>query len=43
MIETSMSLWESLGYNVQTMAVGLGLFMVGFVFAKITYRGNGKG
>jgi len=40
MIETTMSLWESLGYNIQTMAIGLGIFLVGFVFAKITSRGN---
>lgn len=42
MIDATMSLWETLGYNVQTALFGVGLFLGGFIFAKLASIGRHK-
>ena len=40
MVDAAMSIWESFGYNVQTMGLGIGIFLFGFVFCKLVSIGR---
>lgn len=42
MVETTMSLWESLGFNAQTMILGIALFVSGGMFFLVLMKLLGK-